>query len=100
MISRQWIGVAKHQHAADYIEHLRHDTFPRLARMAGFISASILRRRVEDGVEFQIVTTWDSLEAIEQFAGDDITRAVVPDNVQGMMVRYDRTVRHYDVVAE
>jgi heme-degrading monooxygenase HmoA len=100
MISRQWVGVAKHQHADDYVEHLRRDTFPQLAGMSGFISASILRRLVDDGVEFLIVTTWESLGAIEQFAGEDIERAVVPDKVQAMMVDYDRTVRHYDVVAD
>lgn len=50
------------------------------------------------GAEFLIVTTWESLDAIKQFAGADAELAVVPDKVQAMMVSYDRTVRHYEVV--
>ena len=47
-----------------------------------------------------MVTHWESLRAVEQFAGNDIERAVVPDEVQAMMVDYDRRVRHYEVVPE
>jgi heme-degrading monooxygenase HmoA len=98
VIARHWTGVAETAQADAYVDHLRRDTFPILAGLAGFIDASILRRTVDDGVEFLIVTRWESLSAIEAFAGGDIARAVVPDAVQAMMVRYDRTVRHYDVV--
>ena len=99
MISRQWCGVATREHADAYVAHLRTETFPQLASLPGFIDASILRREVADGVEFLIVTRWDSLRAIEQFSGHDVTRAVVPDAVQDMMVRFDRIVRHYDIVS-
>jgi len=98
MISRQWRGLAKRQHADDYVEHLRTDTFPQLSRTPGFIAASILRRAVENGVEFVVVTQWESLGAIERFAGRDPEAAVVPRRVQDMMLEYDRRVRHYEVV--
>jgi heme-degrading monooxygenase HmoA len=98
MISRQWCGVARHEHADSYVAHLRTETFPELTSLPGFVDASILRREVADGVEFLIVTRWESLRAIEQFSGRDVARAVVPDVVQDMMVRFDRIVRHYEVV--
>jgi len=98
MISRQWRGVAKPEHADEYVEHLRHTTLPELLRIEGFISASIMRRDVDGGVEFLIATLWDSLEAIERFAGPDLERAVVPERVQRMMVEFDRHARHYDVI--
>jgi len=44
------------------------------------------------------VTEWESREAIRAFAGDDIETAVVPSEVQAMMVRFERTVSHYEVV--
>jgi hypothetical protein len=50
----------------------------------GFISASILRRNVQQGIEFLVVTTWESTRAIERFAGRDAELAVVPDDVQQM----------------
>jgi len=98
MISRQWCGIAKSSEADNYVSHLRSETFPQLQRISGFIGASILRRAVSDGVEFRIVTTWSSLNAIAMFAGENPEAAVVPDNVRAMMVAYDRTVAHYEIV--
>lgn len=98
MISRQWKGIAKRSEADRYVDHLRTETFVQIAKLPGFHSASILRRDVAAGVEFLIVTTWASLDAIRLFAGDDPERAVVPLRVQEMMVSYDRTVDHYEVV--
>ena len=97
MISRHWRGVAKPEQAEAYVHHLRHDTFPTLARIPGFIQASILRRDVETGTEFQIVTLWDSLSAIKAFAGEQLDIAVVPASVQAMMSRYDERVVHYHI---
>jgi len=98
MISRHWRGLSKPEHAQAYVEHLRTETFPALRKISGFVSASILRRRTERGVEFLVVTHWSSIEAIRAFAGAEADLAVVPANVQGMMVEYDQIVRHYEVV--
>jgi heme-degrading monooxygenase HmoA len=98
MISRHWHGLAKPSHADTYVHHLRSETFPQLSEIPGFISASILRRNVQQGVEFLVVTTWESTRAIERFAGRDAELAVVPDDVQQMMIEYDRRARHYEVV--
>ena len=99
MISRQWRGVAKAASADAYVEHLRTETFPAIRRLPGFRDATILRRPVPEGVEFLIVTEWESLGAIRAFAGDNVELAVVPEKVQAMMLDYDRVVRHYEVLA-
>jgi heme-degrading monooxygenase HmoA len=98
MISRQWRGLAKPSHADRYVKHLRAETFPQLKEIPGFVSASILRRTVPNGVEFLIVTTWESIAAIQGFAGTDVETAVVPPRVQDMMIEYDNRVRHYQIV--
>ena len=100
MISRHWKGIAKPGEADNYIEHLRTDTFPKLSKINGFISASILRRTVEQGTEFLIITVWESIESIERFAGAKADVAVVPEVVQAMMVEYDKIVSHYEVVED
>jgi heme-degrading monooxygenase HmoA len=97
VISRNWRGIAKTEEADNYISHLKTETFPQLSRIDGFVSASILRRPIDRGVEFLIVTTWRSLEAIEQFAGESPQIAVVPAVVQAMMVEYEQEVSHYEV---
>ena len=98
MISRQWRGLAKHDFAQAYVEHLRSETIPAIRMLPGFVSASILRRAMPEGVEFLIVTRWESLESIRGFAGTNVETAVVPNKVGAMMIEYDRVVRHYEVV--
>ena len=100
MISRHWTGVVKPGLAGAYVAHLEGETLPMLRRLSGFISASILRREIQDGTEFQIVTRWASLEAITAFAGPDPEAAVVPPAAEVLMVRFDRRVLHYEIVNE
>jgi len=100
LISRHWKGVAKSEEADNYIHHLRNKTFPELARIDGFVRASILRRSTREGTEFLVVTTWQSFEAIRRFAGESVNTAVVPPEVQEMMLKYDREVTHYEIVEE
>jgi len=97
MISRHWKGLAKPGQAEAYVHHLKHDTFPTLARIRGFIQASILRRDLETGTEFQIVTVWDSIDAIKAFAGERPDVAVVPPSVQAIMSHCDERVVHYEI---
>jgi heme-degrading monooxygenase HmoA len=98
MVSRHWRGLAKAERADDYVAHLRADTLPQLSKIPGFIDAQILKRAADEGVEFLIVTLWDSLQAIQRFAGAHAERAVVPEVVQDMMIDYDHVVRHYEVL--
>src|SRR5688572_7593811 len=97
MVERHWKGVAKNEKAQEYIDHLKNDTFRKLKEIRGFVSASILTRDLPDGVEFLIVTKWETFDAIKQFAGEKIDIAVVPKPVQLMMLRYDEYVSHYEV---
>lgn len=99
MISRHWHAIARRERVADYIRHLQSETFPAIARIPGFVSSSIQRREGGRGVELLVVTNWESMDAIREFAGPDPDIAVVPATVQAMMVEFDGRVRHYEVVA-
>ena len=98
MISRQWRGLAHPNRAQDYVEHLRTVTFPALRKIHGFVDASILSRPLGAGVEFLIVTRWDSMDAIAKFAGADAEAAVISTSAADMFIEYDRRVRHFEVV--
>jgi hypothetical protein len=98
MISRHWKGIVKREFADRYVDHLERETFPELASLAGFIRATVLRRELAAGTEFQVVTLWDSLSSIEAFAGVDVDAAVGPPEVRAMMVNYERSVAHYEIV--
>ena len=97
MIERHWNGIARKERANEYIDHLRTDTFQEIKKIKGFISASILKRDAPGGVEFLVITRWETLDVIKQFAGEKIETAVVPKLVQDIMIKYDKNVRHYEV---
>lgn len=97
MIARHWKGIVKKERADDYIAHLQDDTFKKLSEIKGFSKASILRRNIERGVEFLIITEWESIDAIKQFAGESFETAVVPKIAQDMMISFDPSVSHYDI---
>ena len=100
MIERHWKGIAKAEEAENYIRHLQTKTFPHVMGMTGFIKATILKRPVDKGMEFLIVTVWDSIESIKQFAGEQVEVANVPREAQEMMIAYDPYARHYAVVGQ
>jgi heme-degrading monooxygenase HmoA len=95
MIERHWTGLARPASAQAYVDHLRGETFPALGGIAGFAGACILRREVARGVEFLVITRWESLAAIHAFAGADAEVAVVPGKVRAMMLEFDARARHY-----
>ena len=98
MIARHWRGLPKADQIENYTRYFLTETFPRLAKIAGFLSASILTRRVLAGTEFLIVSYWESLDAIQHFSGDDPELAVIPDAVRAMMSDYDIRAVHYGVI--
>jgi len=65
--------------------------FPRI------LSSSVLIRSHGEAVEILVTTVWQSLEAIEAFAGTDREAAVVASEAAALLTDYDRRVRHYEV---
>lgn len=97
MTERHWSAIAKTEDAENYIDHLKKETFVNLKRIDGFINAKILTRTNQVGVNFLVITEWENVNAIKQFAGENFEIAVVPDKVKAMMLAYDQTVQHYEV---
>ena len=95
MITRYWKGLVKEERSEEYIQHLRKETLDHVKTLDGFLGAEVLQSRLPQGVEFIVLTKWSSLEVIKAFAGDDITKAVVPDKAADMMIDFDDTVKHY-----
>jgi heme-degrading monooxygenase HmoA len=71
MIERTWRGTANIDNANRYIEHLKTDTFPKVRNIPGNMGAKVLRRTLDVHVEFLVVTTWASMDAIKAFAGGE-----------------------------
>lgn len=100
MIARHWRAIAKPEESENYISHLREETFPGLRNIEGFIRAFILKRTIARGTDFLVITVWQSIEAIRQFAGESVEAAVVPEKVRSMMIEYDEKVAHFEVAED
>ena len=99
MIGRVWRGWADADGAAAYEAHFREEVREALAAVPGCRGGYLLRRDDADGVEFVTLTLFDSLDAVRTFAGDGYELAVVAPAAQAALRDYERTVRHYTVVA-
>jgi heme-degrading monooxygenase HmoA len=57
----------------------------------------VLVRSHGDAVEILVTTVWQSLQAIDAFAGSDRETAVVASEAAALLTDYDRRVRHFEV---
>ena len=97
MISRQWKGIIKVDAHNDYISFLKEKVFQKARQLPGFINVYVYKRALSRAYEFLIVTEWTDRESIKAFAGEDIEKAMVPQEAKQMMISYDKTVLHYEV---
>jgi heme-degrading monooxygenase HmoA len=100
MIARLWTAHTTAAQAPAYADHLRSHVLPELRRVDGYAGAALLQRTTGEGVEIMVITWWRSRDVIRGFAGPDVERAVVADDVASVLTRFDRRVRHYDLVVE
>lgn len=99
MIARFWSAHTTADRVQSYADHLRTRVLPELQALDGYAGADLLQRSLPDGVEIVVITWWRSLDAIRAFAGPDLEQAVVADEAARLLERFDRRVRHYEVVA-
>ncbi len=98
MIVRMWRGSAvMGSDAQAYESHVICKVFPGVLALSGNLGVRLLKRRIDDRIEFLAVTYWSSLEAVKAFAGDDIGLAVVEPAAHAVLAEFDDFVTHYEV---
>jgi heme-degrading monooxygenase HmoA len=67
----------------------------------GFKDAIVLTREIGEETEYVLITFWDSMEAVKNFAGPEPERAVYYPEDDQYFPESERTtfVRHYEVSA-
>lgn len=101
-IKRIWHGWTTPQNAEAYWTVLRETVIPGIEAkdIQGYRGFEVLRWDKEDEVEFVTIITFDSLESVISFQGEDYSRAYVPDAAQAVLSRWDLTCAHYTVLEE
>ena len=97
-----WHGWTSHADASRYEALLREEIFVgiRNAGIRGFQGIQLLRREVGREFEFVTIMTFDSLDAVREFAGADYEAAVVPDKARAILSHFDERSQHYEVTEE
>jgi heme-degrading monooxygenase HmoA len=100
MISRIWHGFTSIENADAYEKLLREEIFTGIAGrdIQGYRGIHLLRRDIENGVEFVTIMWFDSLDAVAEFAGSDYKAAVVPPAAQKLLSSFDQRSAHYEVI--
>ena len=102
MISRIWHGWTTPQNADAYESLLKTEIFHGIQnrQIPGFRGIQLLRRDLAEEAEFITIMTFDSIEAVRTFAGEDYEVAVVPPKAQALLARFDARSQHYEIKIE
>lgn len=98
MIARIWHGWTKPSDAKAYEEMLRNEIFPSIAarNIQGYRGAELFIREEDDEVEFVTLLRFDSMDAVEEFAGADATRPVIYPKAEALITRM-QPAQHYRI---
>lgn len=102
-IRRLWHGWTTPENADAYQNVLLHHVIPGIVakKIPGYRGIEVLRRAAEDNaneVEFVTLMTFDNLQNVIDFQGEDYTRSYVPDAARAVLKRWDEHAVHYEVV--
>jgi heme-degrading monooxygenase HmoA len=98
MIMRSWKATALPKNVEAYARHFRDSVLPALRRNPGHKGAYLLKKNGDAGIDLIVLTLWETLEAIHEFAGNAADEAVVEPAAQAVLASFDRKVQHYEVV--
>ncbi len=102
MISRIWHGWTTLENADAYESLLKNEIFLGIEnrQITGYKGIHLLRREVNNEVEFITIMWFETFEAVRVFAGEDYELAVVPPKARVLLTRFDARSQHYEVKAE
>jgi heme-degrading monooxygenase HmoA len=97
MIARLWHGRTRARDYDAYWAFLWKRAIPDYRSTPGNRGVRLFRRLDGDEAHFLTLSYWDSLEAIQAFAGDDISVAKYYPDDREYLLEFEPTVQHYEV---
>ncbi len=97
-----WHGWTTFENADVYEDLLRNEIFPSIEnkKIKGYKKISLLRRSLENEVEFITIMKFDNLSVVKEFVGEDYERSYVPQKARDVLLRHDETSQHYEIINE
>ena len=97
MIARVWRGWTTNENADAYEQLLQQVVYPGLQKIDGYLGGYIFRQNGEKETEFVTVNLFESLDAVQAFAGSDYEVPVFEPEARRLLSRIESVARHYEV---
>ena len=99
-IKRVWHGWTTPENAEAYWNVLSTVVIPGIEAkgIRGYRGIEVLRRDHEDEVEFVTMMTFESLQSVIDFQGEDYERCYVPEPAQAVLERWDLRSAHFVIL--
>jgi len=100
MIARIWHGKTDIKHYEEYTDFMKSMAIPDYKNTEGFVKLTFLRRIEGTIAHFNLITFWENLDVIKNFAGDDFEIAKYYEEDKKYLLEFEKKVIHYEVFAE
>jgi hypothetical protein len=99
-INRIWHGWTTPENADSYQGLLHREVFPGIEAkgIKGYRGITLLRRALPDEVEFVTIMTFDSIDDVIAFQGENYAQCYVPDAARAVLKRWDELSAHYEII--
>lgn len=96
-IARVWLGRTSALKADQYVEYMKANGVKELYATRGNRGVLVMKRLNQDIAEFNIISFWDSQEAIRRFAGEDINKTVYCPEDASFLLEIEPELTHFDI---
>jgi heme-degrading monooxygenase HmoA len=99
MICRMWRGWTTQANADAYDAYLQTELFPRLQNELaehGYLGFHVLRLNRSSETEFVTLVWFESLSAVQSFAGASYETPVISEKAHSLLSRYAERCEHYE----
>ncbi len=102
MIARIWHGYTTLPNADAYENLLKQEIFIGIGnkKVEGYKGIQLLKRDLENEVEFTTIMWFDTIESVKQFAGENFENAYVPAKAREVLSRFDDRSVHCELIHE
>ena len=99
-VKRVWHGWTTVDNADNYQKILSKEVLPSIEakKIPGYKEIEVLRIELVDEVEFVTIMTFESLQDVKDFQGENYKKCYVPEAAQKVLKRWDQESVHYELI--
>jgi heme-degrading monooxygenase HmoA len=99
-IARIWQGRTKVEHLKEYEDFMKDRAIPDYKKTSGFTKLLFLKNVDSEFAYFKLITVWENLEVIKNFAGEDYEKAKYYPEDKNYLIDFPEKVMHFEIFAE